>query len=66
MTPAQLFFVVTIALPACCISIILSMFVPQEKLVQSVTVVFMVYFVIGFFGYLRAYAKTQYEKRAQR
>lgn len=66
MTPTQVMFVVSVCLPVVCISILLSLFVPQEKLMQSVVVVIMVYFVIGFFGYLRAYAKEQMEKKVQR
>jgi len=66
VTPTQVMFVVSVCLPVVCISILLSLFVPQEKLMQSVVVVIMVYFVIGFFGYLRAYAKEQMEKKVQR
>lgn len=66
MTPAQTFFVFAIALPAGCIALLLAAFVPKEKITDSVIVVFMVYFCIGFIGYMRVYAKERYSEQPPR
>lgn len=63
MSAIQSMLLISVSLAAGCVSLIVMLFAEHELQYETIFVVLLVYFVIAFFGYMRAYAKELREKR---
>jgi len=63
VSPIQSLLLISVTLAAGCVSLIVMLFGDQALQFETIFTVLSIYFVIAFFGYMRAYAKELREKR---
>ena len=53
---------ISMAIPAVAISYLVSSFADPSVKTETIIAVVSIYFVMGFFGYMRSYAKSEQER----